>query len=142
MFVLLLSHSIFPPILRHAGAVLDNNATFLGDSTVCDNRYLARDQVFQDADDATGGSSSSTSWWQVWVSSGIAATYLVKMTLANVGLTILHRADPLDVCGGRFEGPPGSFQLFGSDTELRALKHMKEGYLKMWATARLFFGAC
>lgn len=63
------------------GLVLDENPTFLGNTTLCDDPSFARTVLLDQAD-----MSQRFSFWNAWISSGILAPFLVKLTVTNFGI--------------------------------------------------------
>lgn len=110
--------------------VLDADPTFLGNSVVCNDPAYAKKKLLEEA------GSSKASFWQVWINSGILAPILVKMSVANFGIAVLHLADPLSICGGKYEGPPGNYNL-GGPAQMLAMRAQKEKRLALSALAQI-----
>lgn len=109
---------------------MDTDPTLLGHSIVCNDPAYAKTKLLEEA------SSSKASFWQVWINSGIIAPILVKMSVANFGIAVLHKADPLSACGGKYEGLPRSYYL-GSPAQMLAMRAEKEKRLALSALAQI-----
>ncbi len=87
------------------------NSTFLGDETICSSEELARDEILVAND-------SNLSFWQLWITSALLATLIVKVALTNFAIALLRYADPFSSCGGKYECPPSlSKQNQSEDTD-------------------------
>jgi len=75
------------------------NSTFLGNGTICINTKYARDEILV-ADE------SSLSFWELWIMSGLLASFFVKIAISNFGIALLKLADPFCICEGTYESPP------------------------------------
>ena len=80
-------------------AVPRNNMTFLGDTSLCFNPKTMSKLVLDPPE-------ANANWWTVWFASGIMAKLVIKLALINFGLALFRYADPLSICGGRFEWTP------------------------------------
>mmetsp|Transcript_8665 Transcript_8665/g.9563 ORF Transcript_8665/g.9563 Transcript_8665/m.9563 type:complete len:803 (+) Transcript_8665:57-2465(+) len=102
-----------------------NSSHFLGDATVCTDPDLAREIIFDEPDD-------ETNWWELWIATGILAQVFVKFAVTNFGIALFRFADPLSICGGRFQWPPSNqFQMVGNqEVDWKYLKFEKDRILK------------
>lgn len=91
-----------PIFLEPYGQVLfpnKTNFTFLGDTTVCSDLVEAERLILATSPEAT------VNFWELWIASGLIASLLFKVVLANLGLALYWLADPLSRCGGTYEYP-------------------------------------
>lgn len=72
---------------------------FAGDTRVCSDILAAETMVLATSPDV------EVNFWDLWVKSGLVASLLFKVALANFGLALYYLADPLSRCGGAYEYP-------------------------------------
>lgn len=72
----------------------------------------------------------------MWISSGLLAPFLIRLAVTNFGIAVLRLADPLSICGGKYEGPPGNYD-FGGPVQFRILRMLKEKRLVLAARAQV-----
>lgn len=68
-------------------------------------------------------SETNTSWWMLWIGTGLLARILIKVAVCNFGIALYRMADPLSICAGRFEWPSTRFKL--ADSTNKTLEHVK-----------------
>jgi hypothetical protein len=83
---------------------------FLGDETICVDKNYARQEILVASD-------TGLSFWELWLSSGLLASLLVKFAIANFGIALLRYADPLCICNGRYESPPKAMNSNANNEE-------------------------
>ena len=100
-------------------------------------------------------------WWQLWISSGILSSILLKAAVANFGLALLRCADPFSLCDGSFlvqpkptkipqqqqQQPSSSSSSSNEDAVLpcdwNRLKLQSEMSIRWWAFgSAVFWGLC
>jgi hypothetical protein len=107
------------------------NDTFLGNMVVCNDNNFVREKILDLSE------TSSISWWDVWIRSGILATILLSPAVANFGISLAKLADPLMTCDGKYEGPPKGYNY--EISELDTLRERIIFSLKISATGRMIF---
>lgn len=75
---------------------------FSGNTTICSNKTAARRLVLEAPMPETG----ERDWYELWIGSAFLATLLVKVAVANFGLSLMELADPFVVCAGEYLGLP------------------------------------
>jgi len=60
---------------------------------------------------------TEANWFQLWIASGVVATLVVKIAVANYGLSLMTLADPFVVCAGEFLASPEYITRSGESTE-------------------------
>lgn len=74
---------------------------YLGNRTICTDGDYARELALQ----ASSTLSGNTDWYTIvdlWISSGLIASFLVKIAMSNFAIWLLRLADPFIVCNGEF----------------------------------------
>ena len=94
---------------------------FIGNETICIDDNYSRDEILV-ADD------TGLNWWELWMTSGLLASVLVKFSVANFGVALLKVADPFCVCDGAYESPPATINqdLIEEGNEGETLLHVDE----------------
>ena len=110
---------------------MEEAVPFLGNLTTCQDDDFARKEIMK------LNAASTVSWWDVWISSGVLASILLSAGVANLGVSLVHLADPLMVCNGRYEGPPLNFNF--QEQDVKALMREKIVGLKMSALGGVVF---
>jgi len=78
---------------------------YLGNSTICFNQTEARKLVLE------APHQTETDWHNLLIASGFLATLVVKIAVANFGLSLLSLADPFVICNGQFLCMPHDFGM-------------------------------
>jgi hypothetical protein len=84
--------------------VPDQNVSYFGNSSICIDDEAARQLVLE-------APEMNADWYDLWVASGFLATLLVKIAVANFGLSLMKLADPFVVCAGEFLWMPTEFGM-------------------------------
>lgn len=90
------------------------NSTFLADTQVCFDSLIALKYLytsFENEDDEQD-KNEKPNFWQIWISSGLLATFLLKISFTSYTMALYNHADPFASCNGSYEGPPDSFAEF------------------------------
>jgi len=105
---------------------------YLGNRTLCTDGDYARELALE-----ASISDGDADWSQIanlWISSGLIASFLVKIALTNFALALLHLADPFISCNGKFLWIPSKLGTgFGGrdkNEAFRGFKRNKEGTLR------------
>jgi len=72
---------------------------FLGNERICVDEQYSREKIFV-------AGETGRSFWELWMTSGLFASLLVKIAIANFGVALLKFADPFCICDGKYESPP------------------------------------
>lgn len=75
-----------------------NTTEFLGNRTICLDSEFAKSRVMKPPDTEF----QMTAFVNLWVSSGLLASFLVKIAMTNFATGLLHLADPFLSCNGEF----------------------------------------
>jgi hypothetical protein len=73
--------------------------TFLGNDKICRDFMHARGKILE-------SSENDLNFVELWITSGLLATFIVKIAITNFGVALLKLADPFCTCGGKYESPP------------------------------------
>ncbi|GFH50143.1 hypothetical protein CTEN210_06619 [Chaetoceros tenuissimus] len=92
---------------------------FLGNETICVDRLYAQKKIMV-ADD------TGLSWWQIWISSGIFASLVIKFFIANFGISLVKLADPFYVHDGKYESPPNDVNISEEEGDAKSFLFVNE----------------
>lgn len=105
---------------------------YLGNRTLCTDGDYARELALEAS--ATDGNADWSQIANLWIGSGLIASFLVKIALTNFALALLRLADPFVSCNGEFLWIPTKIGSgFGNRDRhfvFWGFKHNKEGTLK------------
>jgi hypothetical protein len=87
-----------------------DDVEFIGNTTICEDSEFARELLLQAPESDVGG-------FDMWISSGLLATFLIKFAMTNYSLGLLKLADPFVICAGKFLWIPRKFGLGVAGTE-------------------------
>ena len=110
----------------------DINSTFVGDMTTCEDNSFVRTQILNLLDN-----TANINWWDIWISTGLLASIILKGCVANFGIALVQLADPFMQCDGKYVGPPRNFN-FGQK-EMAKLIAKCDHLLKNQAVGKVFF---
>ena len=97
------THTFLPNTISFLGNILfppEANFTFIGETSICTEPVEAQRFILETNPEA------NINVWDLWIKTGLVASLLIKVVLANFGLALYWLADPLSRCGGSFEYPP------------------------------------
>ena len=112
------------------GYFLDKQAEFRGNLTTCEDNSFVREEILDMHE------SSNVNWWQIWISSGVLASILLKAGVANFGVSLVRLADPFMICDGKYIGPPSNLNFQRS--ELQELTQAKKDALRIAGLGGVF----
>lgn len=93
------------------------NSTFVADTQICYDsvhalKYILSSSSNEDDEQEEEEEEEKPGFWQIWVTSGLLATFLMKISITNYTMALYNYADPFASCNGSYEGPPDSFAEF------------------------------
>lgn len=110
------------------------NTPFFGNTSICTNATYTREKYMSPPE-------ATANFFDVWVKTGLFAMILVKISVANFGVSLLRFADPFSLCNGKYECPPERYSLDGNTETLKKLKEDKEIILlSLGGRAAVFWG--
>eukprot|EP00558_Chaetoceros_sp_UNC1202_P003687 CAMPEP_0197233954 /NCGR_PEP_ID=MMETSP1429-20130617/1847_1 /TAXON_ID=49237 /ORGANISM="Chaetoceros sp., Strain UNC1202" /LENGTH=302 /DNA_ID=CAMNT_0042692271 /DNA_START=24 /DNA_END=932 /DNA_ORIENTATION=- len=109
----------------------DPSTPFAGNSTVCNNPSYAREYL--------RAPEASASFWDIWIKTGLFAMILVKITIANFGVSLMRFADPFSPFNGKYECPPERYDSAESEEDMQELKDNMHSILKLIGARRTLF---
>lgn len=72
---------------------------FLGNDAICIDEKYSREEILV-------AGETGLSFWELWMTSGLLASLLVKISISIFGVALLKLADPFCICDGKYENPP------------------------------------
>lgn len=81
-----------------------DDIVFHGNASICSNKTAARRLILE----APMPEQGDKDWYDLWIASAFLATLLVKVAVANFGVSLMELADPFSVCAGEYLGLPVS----------------------------------
>ena len=106
---------------------------FFGNVTICTDPSYARTMLHPPETSAT--------MWDVWIKTGLLATFFVKIAMSNFAVALLRVADPFSICNGKFECPPERYSLLARTQDLLEMKEDKEAILTaLGVRSAIFWG--
>mmetsp|Transcript_21801 Transcript_21801/g.32659 ORF Transcript_21801/g.32659 Transcript_21801/m.32659 type:complete len:288 (-) Transcript_21801:1140-2003(-) len=112
--------------------LLTQTYPFFGNSTICYNPSYAREYL-------KAPEEASVNFWDIWIKTGLLAMIMVKITIANFGIALMHFADPLGSCDGRYECPPERYDPAETEEDMQELKENMLSILTVIGGRRTFF---
>jgi len=98
--------------------VPDERIHYLGNSSICTNNTAARRLVWENRRDQDAYDyDSQTDWYKLWIASGFLAMLVVKVAMANFGVSLMLLADCFCGCQGEYLWMPMSLVPDGSKTK-------------------------
>lgn len=95
--------------------VPDERIQYLGNSSICTNNTAARRLVWENRRDQDAYDyDSKTDWYNLWIASGFLAMLVVKVAMANFGVSLMLLADCFCGCQGEYLWMPMSLVPEGS----------------------------